>query len=200
MESAGGAAGADGDGDGFDQAGADEAGGWAGEVVDRVGGLERFDALLVAQGEERVGELGALRGCVDLRGDGGERVPAPVGIVVRDRFTESLQVWTDQFGQRDVERKINGGEVEEAFTEPVERVLWEADQVLGGVVREGGEVGSGELFFGGAALLAAAAFDFAARAAGAGLVASGSGHCFLLSIALWQGRIRAGQITRFCPG
>ncbi len=90
MEAAGGAVDADGDGDGFEQAGCDEAGGSTGEVVDRVGGLQRSDALLVAESEERVGECGALLWGVDLCGDAGERVPSPVGIVLGDRFAEAL--------------------------------------------------------------------------------------------------------------
>lgn len=48
LEAAGGAAGADGDGDGFEQAGGDEAGGSAVEVEDRGCGLAAVDAVLIA--------------------------------------------------------------------------------------------------------------------------------------------------------
>jgi hypothetical protein len=40
--------GADGDGDGFEQPGADQAGGWRVEVEQCVGGLAAADATLVA--------------------------------------------------------------------------------------------------------------------------------------------------------
>ena len=86
MEAAGGAAGADGDGDGFEEAGGDEAGGAAVEVEERVGGLVAVDAVLVAESDDRVGESCPLLGGVDLLMDGGERVPAPFGVVVLDRF------------------------------------------------------------------------------------------------------------------
>ena len=49
MEAAGCAAGADGDGDGFQEAGGDEPGGAAVEVEERVGGLAAVDAALVAK-------------------------------------------------------------------------------------------------------------------------------------------------------
>ena len=42
------------------------------------------------------------------------------------------------------------------------RVIGQAGEFTDRVVGEGGEVRMGDLFFGGAALLAAAAFDFAA--------------------------------------
>ena len=51
----GGAVDADGDGDGFEEAGADEAGGAAVEVEERVGGLAAVDAVLVAESDDRVG-------------------------------------------------------------------------------------------------------------------------------------------------
>ena len=66
MEAAGGAAGADGDGDGFEEAGGDEAGGSAVEVEERVGGLAAVEAALVAELDDRVGEAGALLWGVDL--------------------------------------------------------------------------------------------------------------------------------------
>lgn len=59
--------------------------------------------MLVAELDDRVRERRALLWGVDLCGDSGERVPSPVGIVVGDRFAESLQVGADQFGQRDVQ-------------------------------------------------------------------------------------------------
>ena len=86
MEVAGGVADADGNGDRLERAGADESGGASVEVQERVGVLASVDEALIAQSNHRVGEAGSLLGCVDLLGDGGERVPAPVGIVVFDRF------------------------------------------------------------------------------------------------------------------
>ena len=66
MEAAWGAADADGDGDGFEQAGGDEAGGSGAEVQQRVGGLAAVEAALVAEADDRVGEPGALLWGVDL--------------------------------------------------------------------------------------------------------------------------------------
>jgi len=70
--------------------------------------LLAIDAVLVAQRDERVGESLALSGCVDLRGDGGEGVPAPIWVVVGDRFLEALQVGSDELGQLDEQRDIEG--------------------------------------------------------------------------------------------
>jgi hypothetical protein len=95
VEAGWGAAGADGDCDGFEEAGGDQAGGGAVEVEERVGGLASVDAVLVAESDDRVGELGSLLWGVDLFGDGGERVPAPVGVVVFDRFAEALELGAD---------------------------------------------------------------------------------------------------------
>ena len=80
MESGGGAAGASGDGDGFEQAGADEAGRVGVEVEECVGGLAVVDAALVAEADDRVGESCPLLWGVYLLGDSGERIPAPVGV------------------------------------------------------------------------------------------------------------------------
>ncbi len=91
MQAAGGAAGADGDGDGFEQAGGDESGGAAVEVEECVSGLAVVDAVLVAESDDRVGESGSLLWGVDLVGAGGEGVPAPVGVVVFDRFAQAVK-------------------------------------------------------------------------------------------------------------
>jgi hypothetical protein len=48
--------------------------------------LTASDALLVAEGDDRVSESGALLWGVDLLGDRGQRVPAPLGVVVLDGF------------------------------------------------------------------------------------------------------------------
>ena len=58
-----------GDGDGFEQAGGDEAGGAAVEVEERVGGLAAVDAALVAESDDRVGESCPLLWGVDLLGE-----------------------------------------------------------------------------------------------------------------------------------
>ena len=113
MESAGGAFGADLDGDGLHQAGGDEAFAVGVEVQKCVGGLAAFDAVLVAEVDDRVGESGALLGGVDLLVEVGERVPAPVRVVVFDRFAEPLEVGADQLGQRDQQGEVEGGEVEQ---------------------------------------------------------------------------------------
>jgi hypothetical protein len=103
--------------------GADEAGGVAVEVEERVGGLPAVDAALVAQSDDRVGESCPLLRGVDLLGDGGKRVPAPVGVVVFDRFAEALEVGTAQLGERDQQRVGDAGEVNERFPEMVERAV-----------------------------------------------------------------------------
>ena len=92
MEAAGGAADADGDGDGFEQAGGDESGGAGAEVQQRVCGLAAVEVAVIAERDDRVGEPRSLLWGVDLLVDGGERVPAPVGIVVFDRLAEALEV------------------------------------------------------------------------------------------------------------
>lgn len=56
------------------------------EVKERVGGLAVTDPALVAESDDRVGESCALLGGVDLLVDVGERVSAPIGVVVFDRF------------------------------------------------------------------------------------------------------------------
>jgi hypothetical protein len=55
------------------------------EVKERVGGLVMTDAFLVTESDDRIGEACALLGGVDLFVDGGERVPALVGVVALDR-------------------------------------------------------------------------------------------------------------------
>ena len=62
-----------------------------------------------------------------------------------------------------------------------------------------GDVSAGELVLGGSASLAAAVFGLAARAARAGLVASGSGHSRLLWSTAGQGRVWAGRNRSFRP-
>jgi hypothetical protein len=162
VEAAWGAAGADGDGDGFEEAGGDESGRAAVEVEERVGGLASVDAVLVAESDDGVGESCSLLWGVGLLGDGGERVPAPVGVVAFDRFAEAAEVGADQFGELDLQGEVGAGEVHEALPEMVERAVGEAGEVGDRVPGELGDVGAGELVFGGSALLAAAAFGLAA--------------------------------------
>ena len=66
------------------------------EVEERVGGLAAVDAMLVAESDDRVGESCSLLWGVDLLVDGGECVPAPVGVVVFDCFAEAFEVGADQ--------------------------------------------------------------------------------------------------------
>ncbi len=108
MEAAGGAVDADRDGDGFERTGGDEAGG-AGVVVEqRVGGLPAVDLALVAESDDRVGGSCPLLGGVDLLVHGGERVPAPVGVVEFDRFAQALVVGADQLRERDQQGQVEG--------------------------------------------------------------------------------------------
>lgn len=83
------------------------------EVQECVGGLAASDAVSVAEVGDRVGESGALLGGVDLVVEVGERVPAPVRVVVFDRFAEPLEVGADQLGERDEQREVDGREVEQ---------------------------------------------------------------------------------------
>jgi hypothetical protein len=62
------------------------------EVEQRVGGLAATDPVLLAELDDGVGEVCPLLWCVDLLVDCGERVPAPVGVVVFDRFAQALEV------------------------------------------------------------------------------------------------------------
>ena len=89
------------------------------EVEDRGGGLAVVDAVLVSEAGQRVGEFGSLLGRVDLGGDGGERVPSPLGVVFGDRFAEALKVGPDEFGEGDEQWEVSGGEVDEVFPEVV---------------------------------------------------------------------------------
>ena len=59
---------------------------WLWRFKQRVGGLAAADAAWSRSSDDRVGESGSLLGGVDLLVDAGERVPAPVGVVVFDRF------------------------------------------------------------------------------------------------------------------
>jgi hypothetical protein len=161
VKAARGAADADGDGDGFEEAGADEAGGAAVEVEECVGGLAAADAVLVAESDDGIGESCPLLWGVDLLGDGGERVPAPVGIVAFDRFAEALEVGADQLGERDQQRVVDAGKVHEVVPEMVEGAVGQAGEVGERLASELGDVGAGELVFGGAAGLSAAAFCLA---------------------------------------
>ena len=145
MEAAGGAVSADLDGDGFEQAGGDEAGAFGVEVEECVGGLSASDSVLIAQVNDRVGESGALLWCVDLFVNGGERVPAPVGVVVLDRFAEAFEIGADQPWQLDQEREVDRGEIQQAFGEVVEFVVGEAVELVDGLVEELGEVRAGDL-------------------------------------------------------
>lgn len=111
METAGGAVSADLDGDGFEEAGGDQAGAFGVEIEERVGGLPESDSVLVAEFDDRVCESCSLLGGVDLLVHSGERVPSPVRVVVLDRFAQALQVGVDQLGQRDQQREIKRGKV-----------------------------------------------------------------------------------------
>ena len=71
-----------------------------------------------------------MLGGVDLFVDGGERVPAPVGVVVLDRFAQALEVGADQLGECDEQREVEGGEVREVFPEVVERAVGEAVELV----------------------------------------------------------------------
>lgn len=158
VETAGGAADADGDGDGFEEAGGDESGGPGAQVEQGVGGLAAVQAAVVAESDDRVGEPCSLLWGVDLFVDGGERVPAPVGVVVLDRFAEALEVGADQLRERDEQRVVNGRHVHELVPEMVKRAVGEAGEVGCCLAGELGDVSAGELVGGGAAGLAAAAF------------------------------------------
>lgn len=113
MEAAGGAVSADLDGDGFKEAGGDQAGAFGVEIEERVGGLPASNPVLIAQSHDRVRESGALLGGVDLQLHSGECVPSPVRVVVLDRFAQALQVGADQLGQRDQQREIKRGKVDQ---------------------------------------------------------------------------------------
>jgi hypothetical protein len=98
---------------------------------------------------------------VDLCGDRGERVPAPVGVVVLDGFAEALEIGADQGGQGDQQRVNDAGEVDQFFPQDVQRGVGELGEVGDRVLAERRDVGAGELLGGGAALLAAAVFGLA---------------------------------------
>src|ERR1019366_4580063 len=57
--------------------------------------------------------VGSLLGCIDLFCDGGEGVPAPVGVVPGDGFLQAFEVWADELGQGHEQREVGGGNVEE---------------------------------------------------------------------------------------
>lgn len=162
MEAAGGAGGADGYGDGFEEAGGDESGGSGAQVEQGVRGLAAVQAAVVAESNDRVGEPCSLLWGVDLFVDGGERVPAPVGVVVLDRFAEALEVGADQLRERDEQRVVDGRNVHELVPEVVKRAVGEAGEIACGLAGELGDVSAGEVIFGGSAGLAAAAFGLAA--------------------------------------
>jgi hypothetical protein len=127
-----------------------------------VGGLAAVDTALVAESNDRVGESCPLLWGVDLLVDGGERVRAPVWVVVLDRFAQALEVGADQLGERDQERVVDGGKVHEPLPEMVQRAVGEAGEIGCGVPGELGNVRAREVIFGGSASFAAAAFDLAA--------------------------------------
>jgi hypothetical protein len=97
-----------------------------------------------------------------LLGDSGERIPAPVGVVVFDRFAQALQVGTDQLGERDQQRVVDAGEVHESFPEVVERTVRQTGEVRNRLSGELSDVSAGELILGGPAVLTAAALGLAA--------------------------------------
>jgi hypothetical protein len=100
---------------------------------------------LVAYSDDRVGEPGALLGGVDLLMDGGQRIPAPLGIVVFDRFAQALDVWADHSWERDQQREIEGGEVQQFLGEVIERAVGEAVELFDCLTGELGDVRVGEL-------------------------------------------------------
>jgi hypothetical protein len=150
------------DGDGFEQAGGDEAVALAVEVQQRKRGLTAADPVLVAEADDGVGESDALLGAVDLLVDGGERVPAPLGVVVLDRFAETLQVRANQPWQLDQEREIQSGEIEQFVGEAFECTVGKPVEFVDRLAAELGDVRAGELFLGRAAALSAAALGLAA--------------------------------------
>ena len=93
------------------------------EVEQRVRGLAAVESVLVAELDDGVCESGALLGGVDLFVDVGERVPAPVGVVVFDRFAEAFEVGADQLGEGDQQGQVERGEVHERFGEVLERAV-----------------------------------------------------------------------------
>jgi hypothetical protein len=136
---------ADLDGDGFEQAGGDQARAWGVEVKERVGGLPASESVLIAQADDRVGESGALLWGVDLLVDGGERVPAPLRAIVLDRFAEALEVGSDQPWQLDQEREIECGKIRQTFPEAVERAVGEVVELVDALAVEFRDVRAGEL-------------------------------------------------------
>lgn len=84
------------------------------------------------------------------------------GVVVFDRFAESLQVGADQLGERDQQRVVDAGEVHESFPEVVKRAVRQAGEIGDRLAGELGDVGAGQVVFGGSAGLSAAAFGLAA--------------------------------------
>jgi hypothetical protein len=81
---------------------------------------------------------------------------------VLDRFAEALEVGADQLGERDEQGVVDAGEVAEPFPELVERAVGEAGEVGDRLAGQPGDVSAGELVFGGAAGLSAAAFGLVA--------------------------------------
>lgn len=132
------------------------------EVQQREGGLPATDPVLVAQPDDGVGESRALLGTVDLLVDVGECVPAPFGVVVLDRFTQTLEVRADQPWQLDQQREIERGEIHDLVGEVVEGTVRQPVELVDRLIGELGDVCPGELFLGRAAVLAAAALRFAA--------------------------------------
>jgi hypothetical protein len=115
----------------------------------------------VAQANERVGKLGSLLGCVDLFCDGGESVPAPVGVVPGDGLLQAFEVGADELGQGDQQREIDGGNVDELLPEVVKGPVGETVEVAGGLAGEQCDMSASEMLFGGSALYSAAALDLA---------------------------------------
>jgi hypothetical protein len=162
FEAAGGAFDAGVNSDGFEQAGGDEAVALAVEVQQRERGLPATDPVLVAQSDDGVGESRALLGTVDLLVDVGECVPAPFGVVVLDRFAQTLEVGADQPWQLDQQREIDRGEIHDLLGEVLECTVREPVELVDRLIGELGDMRAGELFLGGAAVLAATALGLAA--------------------------------------
>jgi hypothetical protein len=130
-------------GDGFEQAGGDEAVALAVKVQQRVGGLAADDPALVAYSDDRVGEPGALLGGVDLLVDGGQRIQPHSGsscsIASRTRWRSGpISLGSVTSSERSREVHQFPGEV-------VERAVGEAVELVDCLTGELGDVRAGEL-------------------------------------------------------
>jgi hypothetical protein len=116
-----------------------------------------------------------------------------------DRFAESLEVGVDQRGERDQQRVVDAGEVDEFLPEMVERAVRQTGEVGDGVPGELGDVSAGEMVFGGAAGLAAERLVLRPEPHGQGWLRPGPGTRASCRSADGERRIRAGQNRSFRP-